>query len=184
VSGLTTFIFIIAAGFWGAFLLILLGWASSTLWTFGVNVVREMRKPDPDGSTATSVSERRKRPIEIASDIAILESSLRPNLPWPPENWEEILDEFLYRYPNDWHENSHRLLHRSNLQTLSASSGSRQVACECMDYASSGGLAGPCRCGHSIQDHAAGICTIVTTVQTGNQRAVEQYINRRTRVSQ
>jgi hypothetical protein len=105
-----------------------------------------------------------ERSIEIASDIAILESSLRPNLPWPPENWEEILDEFLYRYPNDWHENSHRLLHRSNLQTLSESSDSRQVACECMDYTSSGGLAGPCQCGHSIQDHAAGICTIVTYV--------------------
>jgi hypothetical protein len=181
MSGLTTFIFIIAAGFWGAFLLILLGWASSTLWTFGVNVVREMRKPTPEPVSKNVGSITRPRPRIVGTTA--LETALHLGSEWPPENWEDALLAFIERYPS-YETGKNALYLLSDERTSFFRYEPARIACECMDYTSTGGLAGPCQCGHSIQDHAAGICTIVTTVRTGNQRAVEQYINRRTRVSQ
>jgi hypothetical protein len=118
--------------------------------------------PEPVSKNVRSVP----RPRTIGTTA--LETALRLDSEWPPENWENALFAFVERYPT--YAAGEPALY------LLATPGSSffryepaQIACECFDFDRIVAGSQLCTCGHSELNHGGGICMVVTTVRAGNQ---------------
>jgi hypothetical protein len=97
--------------------------------------------------------------------LPVLLERLRPELPWPPENWEQMLDEFLSRHPEPSATNEESK-HLANWSTTYYRVPERRQACHCFDMRTrtfrAGTAEAACVCGHPQSDHTESGCTATT----------------------
>jgi hypothetical protein len=98
--------------------------------------------------------------------LPVLLERLRPELPWPPENWEQMLDEFLSRHPEPSATNEESK-HLANWGTTYYRQVpvERRQACHCFDMRVRtfrvGTAEAVCVCGHRESEHSESGCTVV-----------------------